>query len=445
MKKATNKPTKYEGEGTRGGVKEAKRRADEKAKESKSYDNRFYLTQGNEAEVIILDDNLEDTFWRNEHNLPDPNTGRKFGNYRACLSERGTCPYCTQGNRASLMVYLTILDCRPYKNNRTKEMVHYTKRLLTITRGQYEAFEKLETIAKKKHGTLRGVSVFLQRDNGDTSFRTGLPVANDDGNLINDFLTEADLKREFGHPAIKNREGKVVREANADLEIYDYEELMPSPTDEEVESAIQNLPGSRKRGSEDEVEEPRTSRTTRSSRTEPEPERSARSRSRAVEDEDEVEEDEPRTRGRSRGRVEEPPKASGRSRRQPTPEEDEDEETEVEDVTGTGDVTACPSDYEDWTSYGQYMDGLTPDDEDFAEGNDAFLEACEALGIDANTFQDWETLGQAMDQELEDLEPAPPKKTTKKKVASKASPATSNRRGARSSRNDPEDEDPEFN
>jgi hypothetical protein len=124
----------------------------------------------------------------------------------------------------------------------------------------------------------------MKREDEENAFSTGMPVNNDDGNIINDWLDDKALQKEFGHDAIK-KDGKVLRKADEDIETFDYRKLFPKTDDEEVrEQHGIATPGSRRsnREEEDDADEiPQVSS------------RSTRSRVVEVAEEEEEEDDEP--------------------------------------------------------------------------------------------------------------------------------------------------------
>lgn len=196
---------------------------------------RFWQKKGEDCEVIILDDSLEETFWRHEHNLK---IDGKWGNHEPCIQESGPCPHCNNDSLPALVVFLTVLVMRPYTSKKTGNVKEYSKMLLALKRGQYAEFEKIEKIAKKKHGTLRGVSLILERKNEENSFGTGMPVPNEDGQMINDFLTEDDLIAEFGHEAVEGREsGSIIKQKNEDIKVFNYRSIFPEPDADAIRDA----------------------------------------------------------------------------------------------------------------------------------------------------------------------------------------------------------------
>jgi hypothetical protein len=278
---------------------------------------RFWQQKDDECEIVILDNSMEDAFWRQEHNLQ---IAGKWGNYERCIAESGPCPHCDAGNRSSLVVLMSVLVLRPYKNKKTGKVSNYTKMLLPLKRQQYAEFDRIEAIAMRKYGTFRGTCLIMKRENEENAFSTGMPVNNDDGNIINDWLDEKALQKEFGHDAIK-KDGKVLKKADEDIEPFDYRKLFPKQDDEEIrEQHGIATPGSRRANRHDQEEEV----SERPSR-----------RSRRADDDEDDELPGVATRGKVEDEEEEEVVASPRSRRasrsvEPAEENDEEEDEEEE-------------------------------------------------------------------------------------------------------------------
>jgi hypothetical protein len=190
---------------------------------------RFFQGKDEECEITILDASLEEGFARPEHNLKGADG--KWGNIVPCIRNEANCPICKKEKEGAVVLYLSILSHRGYVSKKTGEKHTYSKMFLCLKRGQYNDFSRIEKAALKKYGTLRGVTLLLHRDNEETSFSTGMPIAPEgEDNLIVDFYDEEALIAEFGHKAIKNKEsGKVIRPENDDIQPYDYRRLMPPP------------------------------------------------------------------------------------------------------------------------------------------------------------------------------------------------------------------------
>jgi len=269
-------------ESRRRALREAVARDEEAAKKRAANSNqpwRFFQAKGAETEVIILDKELEEAFWRNEHNLE---IAGKWGNYEPCIADSGPCPHCKAGSSPYLVVLLTVLVIQQYTNKKTGKVTEYSKRLLPIKRSQFVAFEKIEKVALKKYGTLRGVSILLARSTEETSFSTGMPVPNDDGEVINDFLTEKQLVEEFGNAVELARDGKTVLKAkNEDLVVYDYHKYFPEPDADAIREEYDlDVPGSNRANAK--TAQPEGGRSRRAASTEDEAPATTGRRTRAV-------------------------------------------------------------------------------------------------------------------------------------------------------------------
>ena len=204
----------------------------EKRREQGYMPFRFWLPKGEGCEIIILDASLEYGLAIREHNIQG--SDGKFGNYETCIKETTECPVCKKyGDDSYLVLLLSILVRQEWTSKKTGEVHAYSKKLLPIKRGQFGKFRKLEGIAQKNHGTLRGVSFYMERGTGDQSFSIGEPVPFDDGSVF-DFWTEEEIIEEFGHPAVMGREGKELKKENEDTRVYPYLTLFPPPDEAEV-------------------------------------------------------------------------------------------------------------------------------------------------------------------------------------------------------------------
>lgn len=211
-------------------------------KQQEEYENRknnlvpwrYFLNKGEKAEIIVLDRSVNDLVAVLEHNLQGPDG--KYGVFELCCSEgAGTeCPICKNtDNKPYLVLFVTILDCRPYTSKKTGKTISATRKLLAIKGQEIAVFTDLFKKAEKKHGTLRGTSIFLQRGTDQKSVRTGIPVSDDEGMLFQP-TPESVLEKEFGHEAVVDRNGKVLEEANSKLKPYNYRELFPKPDPEDI-------------------------------------------------------------------------------------------------------------------------------------------------------------------------------------------------------------------
>ena len=235
---------------------------------------RFWLPKEDGCDIIVLDASLEDGLAIREHNLKG--SDGKYGNFERCLADTNTeCPVCKKyAEEGYLVLLLTILVLKEWRNKKTNELHDYSKMLLPVKRGQFKVFRRLEQICIKKHGTMRGMCLALDRGNDPQSSAIGEPGPMQDGSAF-DFYTEDQLKAEFGHAAVKNRDGKQIKEADEDIRAYNYKKLFPEPSEEELSDrhGVEPTPGSR-RSNESELKEdaapPAHSRTRRPAQTETE-------------------------------------------------------------------------------------------------------------------------------------------------------------------------------
>tara|TARA_R110002153_G_scaffold26421_5_gene82934 strand:+ start:14370 stop:15266 length:897 start_codon:yes stop_codon:yes gene_type:complete len=200
----------------------------EKKREQGFMPLRMWQKRSESVGVIVLDSSLEDAYAIREHNIQG--SDGKWGNYERCLADSGeTCPVCKKhGEESYLILFLTVLVLKEWTSKKTGDVHKYSKMLLPLKRGQFPKFNKLEQICADKHGTMRGMYIVLEREDGEQSVATGVPVPLDDGSAL-DFYSEEELIEEFGHKEMKNREGKVFKQENEDLEVCDYERLFPEP------------------------------------------------------------------------------------------------------------------------------------------------------------------------------------------------------------------------
>ena len=145
---------------------------------------RFWLKKGEGCELVILDNSVEEGFAIREYNLQG--SDGKYGNYERSFEDLGIeCPISKKyGAQSYLVLFLTVLVKKEWTSKKTGETHAYSKMLLPIKRGQFAKFRKMDAIAQKNHGTLRGVMLSLERGTDDQSFSTGEPVPLDDGSAF---------------------------------------------------------------------------------------------------------------------------------------------------------------------------------------------------------------------------------------------------------------------
>lgn len=180
---------------------------------------RFYVTEGSEARLIVLD---KEPFFMYEHNWKGPKG--YWDQHCRCIKEIGNCPACQHHNKEGYYVMmLTVLDTRPYKN-RDGKTVKYSRKLLPIKQGMIPKYERLY----KQKGTFRGMVITVCRD-GDKEPRTGGSVD------LNKWVSEENLKKY----RMKNQDGKTILLS----EPVDYAKVFAMPTEAELREVC-NMGGS---------------------------------------------------------------------------------------------------------------------------------------------------------------------------------------------------------
>jgi hypothetical protein len=124
--------------------------------------------------------------------------------------------------------------------------------LMPVKLSQKDLFLQLQAHGVREQGSMRGMYLVMRRGTGDQSVSTGEPAMLDNGKLY-DFVSEDEMLAEYGHPAVKNREGKIIKPANADLEPFDYDELFPRPDPDDLAKRFggRALAGSRRAAAQD--------------------------------------------------------------------------------------------------------------------------------------------------------------------------------------------------
>lgn len=189
---------------------------------------RFHLKPGDSCEVVVLDATPETVAFY-EHNLKKDG---HYGNFESCPSEWSNCPLCSSGDNKYFAWFLTVLELRSYETKDGKE-VPYSRRLLCVKQTQSVAFKRVLAAAMKANGTTRGVVLTLERDTSDKSAAIGEPVINEEGQMFA-CLDEDELIDEYGHAAIKAKNGDVLIKKNGLLEAFDYDTLFPKPDAKDI-------------------------------------------------------------------------------------------------------------------------------------------------------------------------------------------------------------------
>lgn len=196
---------------------------------------RFRVSPGETKEVIVLDDKLEDLFFRYEHNIKDPSTGR-WNIFTGCIDETDDCPVCGTGSKSYFALYLTVIDLTEFQD-RKGNTHEFSRKLMCVKTSQIGKFVR----RMEREGTLRGAIFELSRD-GDRDAAIGNDIE------FIEFMDEADLEtyvREW-----TDKDGKTHEELC--YEVFDYEELFPAPDKAELRAIAGGAPTP---GSDEEIKE----------------------------------------------------------------------------------------------------------------------------------------------------------------------------------------------
>lgn len=149
--------------------------SDKRQRQEEEYQRRkntpfdFRLKPGDEAEVVVLDD--EPPFFINLHKVKD-----RQGRWRdeVCIADTGVaCPLCSKlGKEGSYTMVLTVLDRRPYKiqnGPNAGKTVKVSKKLFMVKGRNLPKFERQYNRLK---GKWRGLRILCRRD-GDKEAAIG--------------------------------------------------------------------------------------------------------------------------------------------------------------------------------------------------------------------------------------------------------------------------------
>lgn len=223
-----------------------KEKAELEAQGGRVYDFYFSNDEKKEQKVkqlIILDEDKDLLPHLYVDSWFDPST-RKYHN-EICVAgmNQGDCPICNYLKRtgkrtygkASYNMYLTVLDLTPYKvtKNGKEEIRAYSKKRLEVKKGMHEAFKEMLNEAQAEHGTIKGLRFALKAPKPNTQeakIGSLAPLKSKGANKIMwAVVSQEKLEKNFNNEAIKDREGKIVKAAGADLLAYDYNKLFPIP------------------------------------------------------------------------------------------------------------------------------------------------------------------------------------------------------------------------
>lgn len=188
---------------------------------------RFYMKPGEQKQILVLDATARSACFY-EHDIFIASQKQSYN--ESCPKEFDLCPICQMAERGGqnspfkqpyYVMMLSIIDLTPYQK-RDGSIIPWSRKLLPCKAQSQDFFDRLEA----SQGGLRGVKLLMTRPTNDT-VRIGLP----------EFMqkhTEEEILASFSHPEMKGKDGSVYKLANADCYAYDYAELFPQPTGEDI-------------------------------------------------------------------------------------------------------------------------------------------------------------------------------------------------------------------
>jgi hypothetical protein len=203
---------------------------------------RFYCQPGEVREVVVVDMWLEEVFFRHEHNLKNPRSG-KWDIYCACIRDHANCPVCDNTDRGSYFaMYLTVIDLTPFET-RDGEQVMWSKKLLVVKQQQHKKFVRLEARAKSEglEAGMRGMVLTMTRDT-DKDAAIGNEIE-----WNNEVISEEDLQTYV--TTYRDQQGKDHEVLG--YEPFDYNALFPLPTEQQLRSLVGGRAGPGTRDGDD--------------------------------------------------------------------------------------------------------------------------------------------------------------------------------------------------
>lgn len=213
---------------------------------------RYWLKQGESAEIVFLDDTIKSGFAFYEHQLQG--SDGKWNEFYICPKELHLCPICDSLGDSSFVFMFSILVPNAYTDKKTGEKRN-SKRLLPVKYSQWKDLKKILISAEKANGgRLRGVSLLMERDTGkvQTSPSIGKPQIDDEGKMYSMYSDE-ELIESYGHDEVVSKDGQIVyKEANDDIAPFKYSEIFKEPDIEELRAKFGGAPQGSQQQAEDE-------------------------------------------------------------------------------------------------------------------------------------------------------------------------------------------------
>ena len=200
---------------------------------------RFWVPyQGDEGsrtrEYIILDSEYGKCPRFYEHNLPDAQQGGKRLDFQMCIKEIDNCPLCEKDGDSYYVQMISIIELlnKSYTDRNGVEIWH-SKRLLAVKATQQGFFENL--CKDTFQGNMRGAHMITTREPNQKSAAIGVPrlaINNETQQVLR--YSEQQLQQAYGHLQVHSQQGKLIKEANADIYPYDYQKLFVTPSADEL-------------------------------------------------------------------------------------------------------------------------------------------------------------------------------------------------------------------
>jgi len=190
-------------------------------------------------EYIILDNDIEQCPVFLEHEI----IVGEDREHVLCIREIGHCSTCEKVRAPYYVQVMTVQEilAKPFESRfEPGRMITHLKTLVPIKWGQQEWFRKM--CREDMRGNMRGVHIMTTRDPAQKSPAIGTPrlamddVQQADGSVLKRVVrySEEEILEFFGHPERRNKDGKVVAQANQDCYPFNYSEEFPTPTEDEL-------------------------------------------------------------------------------------------------------------------------------------------------------------------------------------------------------------------
>lgn len=221
-------------EGRNRSLVEQQRTAERAANRANGVDSRApfrFRVQVGETRSFIVLDNAPD-FFRYEHAFKD-DSGKWGREFHPCIAEFDDCPACrVSGSPGYYAMYFSVIDLTPYTDKNGEE-VPFSRKLAVVKPAQHKKFLRAYTRLMEKYGTMRGAVFETSRDS-----QTDASIGNDINLLDDEPYSEEELAEFVRYWT--DKENKEHEELC--YECYNYDELFPSVTREELARSVGAAP-----------------------------------------------------------------------------------------------------------------------------------------------------------------------------------------------------------